>query len=59
MKNKNTKGGYTDRSKSIGNKVGFAAAFTNITRRRTLPKDVSIHTAEMTAIKISLKEIQI
>ena len=37
--------------------VGFAAIFTNITRRGALPKEASVHTTEMTAIKIALKEI--
>ena len=32
-KHENTKEAYTDRSQSIGKKLGFAAVFTNITRR--------------------------
>ena len=35
-------------------KVGFAAVFTDITKRGTLPKKTSIHTAKMTAKKIAL-----
>ena len=35
--------------------VDFAPVFTNITRRGALPVEASIHTAEMSAIKISLK----
>ena len=38
-------------------KVGFAAVFTNITKREFLPEEVSIHTAEMTGIKVALREI--
>ena len=49
---------YTDGSKSTGRKIGFAAEFADITRRETLPEETSIHTAEMKAIKISMKEIQ-
>ena len=41
-----------------GRKVGFATVFTNITRREALPEDTSFHTAEMTAIKIVMTEIQ-
>ena len=48
---KNTKEAWTDGSKSIGKKVGFAVLFTDITRRGS-----SIYTAEMTAIKMVLKE---
>ena len=40
-----------------GKKVCFAAVFTNITRREALSKESTIHTAEMTTIKIALKEI--
>ena len=32
-------------------KVGYAAVFTDTTRRGTLPEEASIHTAEMTAMK--------
>ena len=38
-----------------GKKVGFAAVFTDITRRGALPEKVSIHTAEITAIEVALK----
>ena len=31
-KHKNTKGAYTDRSKSMGKKVGFVAVFLNVNR---------------------------
>ena len=54
----NNKKAYTDRSMSTGRKVGFAAVFVDIARRGGLPKEASIHTAEMTAIKISMREIQ-
>ena len=54
----NNKEAYTNRSKSIGRKVGFAAVFADITRRGALPGEASIHTAEMTAIKIAMREIQ-
>ena len=36
-----------DGSKSTGRKVGYVAVF----RRRTLPKEASIHIAEITAMK--------
>ena len=54
----NMKETYTDESKSTGRKVGFAAVFTDITRRGSLPEEASIHKAEMTAIKIAMKEIR-
>ena len=38
-------------------KVGLAAVFEDTTRRGTLPEESSIHTAEMTAIKIALREV--
>ena len=44
-------------SKSLGKKVGFAAVFMDIARRGALSEEASIHTAEMIAIKIALKEI--
>ena len=50
-KHKDMKEAYMDGSKSTGRKVGFAAVFTDITRRGTLPEEASIHTAEMTAMK--------
>ena len=37
-------------------KVGFAAIFTDIIRRRDLSKEASIHT-KLTAIEVVLKEI--
>ena len=55
-RHKNAKEAYTDRSKSMGRKVGFAVVFTDITKRRTLPEEASIHTAKITAIKVTLKE---
>ena len=36
---------------------GFTVVFTVITKRRALPEEASIHTAEMTVIKVALKEI--
>ena len=52
-RHKNTIEAYTDGSKTIGRKVGFAAIFTDITRREALPEEVSIHTAEMKVIKVA------
>ena len=49
---------YTDKSKSIGWKVGFATVFKDIARRGALPEEAFIHTADMTAIKIAMREIQ-
>ena len=43
----------TDRRRRKG---GFAAVFTDTTRRGALPQEASIHTADMTAIKIVMKE---
>ena len=40
-----------NRSKSTRRKVGYAAVFTDTTRKGTLPEEASIHTAEMTAMK--------
>ena len=37
--------------------VGLAAVFSDITRRSALLKEASIHIAEMTAIKVALKDI--
>ena len=44
---------YIDGSKSTGRKLGFAAVF--LERRGTLPDESSIHTAEMTTIKIAMR----
>ena len=49
---------YTDESKNPEIKVGLTAVFEDATRRGTLSEEASIHTAEMTAIKIALKEIK-
>ena len=38
--------------------VGFDTVVTDITRKRALPEEATIHTGKMTAIKIALKEIQ-
>ena len=43
--------------KSMRRKVGFIAVFADSTRSEALPKEASIHRAEMTAIKVALKEI--
>ena len=51
LQHKSNKEAFTDGSKSIGRKVGFAAVFTDTTRRGALPGEASIHTAEMTAMK--------
>ena len=56
-KNKNIKEIYTDRSKNIRRKVSFAEVFTDITRRGALFEETSIHTDEMTAMKVLLKEV--
>ena len=37
--------------------LGFATAFTDVTKRRAVPEEASIYTDEMTAIKIALKKI--
>ena len=50
-KHSNKKKANTDRSKSKGRKVGFAAVFMDIIRRGALPGEASIHTADMTAKK--------
>ena len=50
-KHSSSKEAYTDGSKSTGRKVGYAAVFTDSTRREALPEEASIHTSEMTAIK--------
>ena len=42
---------YTYGSKSTGRKVDFASVLTDITRRGALPEEVSIHIAEMTAMR--------
>ena len=41
----------------MGKKVGFASVFTDITRRGTLSEEATIHTAKMTEVKVTLKEI--
>ena len=41
----------------MGRKVSYAAVFKDITRRGALPEEASIYTAEMTAIKVTLKDI--
>ena len=46
-----SKEAYTDRLKSTGRKVCFAAVFTDITRRGSLPEEASIHTAEIIPIQ--------
>ena len=48
---KNAKETYTDGSKH-GKEGSFAAVFTDITRRRALPKEASISTAEIITIKV-------
>ena len=50
-KHSKSKEAYMDGSKSTGRKVGYAAVFTDSTRRGALPEEASIHTAEMTAMK--------
>ena len=41
----------------MGRKICFAAVFIDIIRRRALSEKASIHTVEITAIKIALNEI--
>ena len=43
---------------STGKKTGFSAVFADITRTGALKEEASIHTAEMTAIKIAMRKIQ-
>ena len=50
-KHGSSKEAYTNGSKNTGKKIGYAAVFTDTTRRGTLPGEASIHTAEMTAMK--------
>ena len=50
-KHSNSKEAYTDESKSTGKIVGYAAVFTDSTRRGAVPEGISIHTAEMTQMK--------
>ena len=38
-------------------KLGFAAVFADIIRRRALPEKASIHRVEMIEIKIEMREI--
>ena len=47
-----------DGSKNTIFKVGFAALFLDITIKGALPEEASVHTAEMIAIKPTLKDIQ-
>ena len=56
-KHSNNKEVYTDGSKSTARKVDFAAVFADIRRRGVLKKETSIHTPEITAIKIAMREI--
>ena len=54
----NNQEAYTDGSKSTGRKAGFAAIYVEITRKGAQPEKASIYTAEMTAIKIAMREIE-
>ena len=54
----NNKEAYIDESKSTGRKVGFAAVIADIIKGGVLPEEASVHTAEITAIKIAMREIQ-
>ena len=56
-KYKSNKKAFTDGSKSVVRKVGFAAVITDTTRKWALPEEASIYTAVMTSIKIAMKEI--
>ena len=57
-KHGSSKKNYTDKLKSTGRKVSYAAVFTDTTRRGALPEEAFIYTAEMTAIKAVMKEIK-
>ena len=57
MKYQNTKEVYTDGSKIRGKKIDFSVVSTDITGRRALIEEASIHTAEITAIKIAVEKI--
>ena len=46
-----------DQRAQKGNQV-FTAVFMDITKRKALPEEKSIHTAEMTAIKIAMSQLQ-
>ena len=56
--NSNNNEAYTDKSKSTGRNVGFAAAFEHITRRGAVLEDASIHTAKITVIKTAMSGIK-
>ena len=56
-KQSNNKKGYTDGSKRMERKVGFAAAFTDISRRGALPEEAFIHIAKMTAMRDTKKRV--
>ena len=51
------KGKKSAKIKSLLKDGKDSAVFTDITRQRALPEEASIHTANITAIKIALKEI--
>ena len=57
-KHSSSKESYTDGSKSTRRRVGYADVRTDKTRCGVLPEEVSSHTAEMTAIKTTIKEIK-
>ena len=54
---KNIKEAYIEGLKNIRKKVCLAVVFIDITRKRALSEEASIHTAEMMTIKMALKEI--
>ena len=56
-KKQNMKEPYANGSNNIGRKVGFTVVFTDIIRRRVLPEESSIQTAEMATIKVAFKKI--
>ena len=41
----------------MGKKIGFAVVFNRYYQKEVLPQEASTYTAEMTTIKVSLKEI--
>ena len=57
-KHSNSKEAYTDGPKSTGRKIDYAVVFADTTRIRVLLEEASTHTADMTAIKTTMKEIK-
>ena len=51
-----SKEAYTNGLKRTERKLGFAVVFASITRKRALPEEATIHTAEVTTINTAMKE---